>query len=115
MLIITLVRKPIEGTVGANALKWGTVGIDIDKSRIATDENTSRRAGNINAATLYNHGWKKSGEMSNNSPLGRFPANLILSHLPECTSDACAHDCPIRDLDDQGAEDNVARYFKHLK
>lgn len=115
MLIITLVRKPLEGTVGANAIKWGTVGINIDGTRIATDENTSRRAGNINAATLYNHGWKKSGEMSNNSPLGRFPANLILSHTTDCTPNVCASECPVQALDDQGTEDNVARYFKHLK
>ncbi len=114
MLIITIARKPIEGTVGSNALNWNTGGINIDASRIATDENTSRRAGNINDATLYNHGWKKSGEMSHNSPFGRFPSNLILSHGPECTPTACAFQCPIQDLNVQGGGELVARYFKHI-
>ena len=33
--------------------------------------------------------------------LGRFPANLILSHSDDCTEDKCANDCPCADLDKQ--------------
>lgn len=33
--------------------------------------------------------------------LGRFPANVILSHSETCTDDACAGGCPVAELDAQ--------------
>jgi SAM-dependent methyltransferase len=41
---IVVARKPIEGTVANNVLKWGTGGLNIDGSRIGTDERTKRGA-----------------------------------------------------------------------
>jgi hypothetical protein len=37
MLVITVTRKPLEGTVASNSLKWGCGGINIDASRIGND------------------------------------------------------------------------------
>lgn len=34
---ICMARKPIQGTVAENCLKWGTGGINIDESRVSTD------------------------------------------------------------------------------
>lgn len=57
-----LARKPIEGTVANNALKYGTGGLNIDKSRIPTLMGKKGRH-----PTLF----------VESNPLGRFPANLI--------------------------------------
>lgn len=35
---------------------------------------------------------------------GRFPANVVLSHMPECREIACAPDCPVRLLDEQSGD-----------
>lgn len=83
---IVLARKPLEKglSIAENVLKWGTGGINIDGSRIVTNEDTSRKKSPL-----------KSGSISyvrNDTPLfggegheaGRFPANIILTHHPEC-------------------------------
>lgn len=65
-----LVRKPLsEKTVAANVLKWGTGGINIDASR-------------IQSTNLVPDAQAPIVEKANT--LGRFPANLILSHSPGC-------------------------------
>lgn len=67
-----MARKPLEGTMAANALKHGTGNLNIDACRIKSDENRSRSSGeNKNA-----YGSQSSGEFSQNDG-GRFPANLI--------------------------------------
>jgi site-specific DNA-methyltransferase (adenine-specific) len=69
---ITVARKPLsEKTVAKNVLKWGTGGINIDGSRVATTELTPRN--NKQSATwgTYGSGYTEPSEF------GRFPANLI--------------------------------------
>lgn len=70
----TLARKPLaERTVAANVLAWGTGGVNVDGCRVATDELTPRNN------KVGDNGWKNSsGGYIEPSPLGRFPANLIL-------------------------------------
>jgi len=76
---IIVARKPREGSIVNTAMRYGSGGLNIDGSRIGADEQ------------------------------GRWPANLLLSHSPDCTEDACTADCPIADL---GHE---ARFFYHAK
>jgi site-specific DNA-methyltransferase (adenine-specific) len=73
---ICMARKPIsEKTVAENCLKWGTGGINIDKSRVATTEDLSI---NGNRNNVKSHWGNSEGESKvEASPLGRFPANLI--------------------------------------
>ena len=81
---IILVRKPIEKklTIAKNVLKHGVGGINIDDSRIETDEdfsNVSPRP--IQKLNSQNHdenseSYKKAKEKL--QQLGRFPANVIL-------------------------------------
>lgn len=74
-----LVRKPCsEKTVAANVLKWGTGGLNIDGSRIASSDKLGRINNVRKGASSYNLG--KSSQELNTSDLagGRFPANLIL-------------------------------------
>lgn len=42
--------------------------------------------------------------------MGRFPANLVLSHSPHCTDDQCDIECAIGALDEQ-AEQTASRFF----
>jgi len=84
-----LVRKPLEGTIIENILKYGTGALDIDSSRVFTDWDEPDRPDT----------WKKSGHSAkpeavkvaappgtgiNCHPLGRWPADFILSHSPKC-------------------------------
>lgn len=85
-----LVRKPTsEKTVTANVLKHGVGGINIDASRIGFSSEADKLqtmvpvgkidSGNINMARSG-----KRNEIFQPSSQGRFPANLILSHNPDC-------------------------------
>jgi hypothetical protein len=59
VLVIHLARKPLsEGSVAANAQKHGVGALNIDGSRVRLD--------------------------SLSAPPGRWPANLVLQHLPGC-------------------------------
>lgn len=76
-----LVRKPIsEKTVAANTLKHGVGGINIDASRVGVDGETERAS---QEKTKTATGWTTGHEI-NEINKGRFPANLILSHNPDC-------------------------------
>lgn len=120
---IIVARKPLgEKTVAANVLKHGTGALNIDASRVA-GENPSigRRQGATNhldggrpgaAAehTASGHvvsrtsperfAEERSGEL-----LGRWPANVILSHSEFCVETVslweCVDGCPVAALDAQ--------------
>lgn len=93
-----LIRKPIdEKTVAANVLKYGTGGINIDASRIATDECLGREKPKPSTFVAKIH----ETYIDNSKGLGRFPANLVLSHSAYCTDDQCDIECAIKQLDEQ--------------
>lgn len=91
---ITVARKPIQGTVAENCLKWGVGGINIDESRVGTEEITVNNHEGYNSNSLVESTkgkWQGKQTMVN----GRFPANLIhdgseevLELFPESTSGA---------------------------
>ena len=78
---ICLARKPLsEKTVAANVLRWGCGGLNIDASRIGTEER-------INARQPIYHGntgtFSAQGEIPtrvDKTVTGRFPANVILTY-----------------------------------
>jgi len=70
---IVMARKPFKGSVAQNVLEWGTGGINIDESRIATDETLSIGSGKV--GYLYKTDDSNKGEQH---IAGRFPANIIL-------------------------------------
>jgi site-specific DNA-methyltransferase (adenine-specific) len=73
---IIFARKPIEGTVANNVLKWGTGGLNIDGSRIGTESIESGRAGRAEASSnSYGAGLMGTEKAS---VQGRWPANIIL-------------------------------------
>lgn len=71
---ICMARKPLaEKTVAENVLKWGTGGINIDESRVGTEDKMSYSSSKKQGVTQFENGTIEQ------NPLGRFPANLILS------------------------------------
>lgn len=87
---IVLARKPLEKglSIAENVLKWGTGAINIDGCRVSTEninelqKNWNRKKGE-QKEDIYNGNWK-SIELNDYAPQGRFPANLILTHHPDC-------------------------------
>lgn len=83
-----LCRKPLDGTVAENVLKWGTGGLNIDGCRVE-GESTER----LNTAEMGYHGGNLAAEYATGSTLGRWPANVIhdgseevLAGFPETAS-----------------------------
>ena len=80
-----LIRKPFKGSIVDNVLEYGTGGLNIDKSRIPTDDNLSLRykstfqEGNSQFVSETKTGSGKRMELKEpeGTKLGRFPANLI--------------------------------------
>ncbi len=90
---ITVARKPVEGTVAANVLKWGTGAINIDGCRVEGNPvSVPMPTGGTGNIYGFKNGVGRNGEMSDNSR-GRFPANFIhdgsdevLELFPQTTS-----------------------------
>ena len=110
--LITVARKPFRGSVAANVLAHGTGGINVDACRVGTDVITQhgRSAGQSDSLSGPN-----IAEAPGRSWTGRWPPNVILSHVPsvdpatgEVVGDACAQGCvdgcPVRELDQQSGE-----------
>jgi hypothetical protein len=76
---VLVFRKPVEGTVSQNVLKHGTGGLNIDATRIGS---TKRVPGGLSRTP----GNSLSGSVDGrpNPNIGRWPANLVLVHSPEC-------------------------------
>lgn len=84
---IVLARKPLEKglSIADNVLKYGTGGINIDGCRVGTEERSYKgMSANIpnGAGTFRDDNWTPKDIEVNVS--GRFPANVILTHHPDC-------------------------------
>lgn len=64
---ICLARKPLDGTVANNVIKWGVGGLNIDATRVCIE------CGNDDATELLD----KCMDCMEEEPQGRFPANLM--------------------------------------
>lgn len=78
---IVLARKPLEKglTVAKNVLKWGTGAINVDASRIATDDTLKEQSNPNIRKGKYNAGYD-GRDHANYIPSiqGRWPANVLL-------------------------------------
>jgi len=80
---ICMARKPLaEKTVAENCLKYGTGGINIDESRVGTEERTFNSKGIRSGSGNY-VGDKDFDGQGDITVQGRFPANLIHDNSEE--------------------------------
>jgi len=75
---IVLARKPLIGTVAANVLTHGVGGLNIDATRVGTDDNLNGGA-YAKDGIERDDGWgmQRGGAGEFEAPQGRFPANFI--------------------------------------
>jgi site-specific DNA-methyltransferase (adenine-specific) len=85
--IVTMARKPLEGTVAANVLQHGTGALNVDGCRVGTGE--ARPHLELDAKPTVNNAYAgRMGEASlaggskavGTTTQGRWPANLILTY-----------------------------------
>lgn len=105
-----LIRKPLsEKTVAKNVLKHGTGGLNIDASRISTSQSDLEGMLRTKGTNIKGQAFGIAGRDANWTPeytppppnnAGRFPANLILSHHPDCEPE-CHDECAVAELDRQ--------------
>jgi site-specific DNA-methyltransferase (adenine-specific) len=89
---IVVARKPLIGTVAENVLTHGTGGLNIDASRIGTNGEkiqpfgtpTNSKGGILNGTSEQRNPETIANAMQKVEALGRWPANLILSHGESC-------------------------------
>lgn len=97
---IIVARKPLEKNVAHNVQKYGTGAINIDECRVGLGGERSpsayRRSTSTAPVNPGSYENEKHGRITNRmtperyreerpgEQLGRFPANVILSHHPEC-------------------------------
>ncbi len=98
---IVVARKPLIGTVATNVLAHGTGALHIDACRVATTdalgggaekETTPEQKGNEGWTRPWMedpeaqaaHAERVRANVVKAEDLGRWPANLVLSHSPDC-------------------------------
>jgi site-specific DNA-methyltransferase (adenine-specific) len=71
---IVMARKPLIGTVAENVLLHGTGGLNIDATRVGTEERHNSSAGNNDREK-----WRmNTGEFEGRTVSGRWPSNVML-------------------------------------
>ena len=83
-MIITLLRKPLEGSVADNALKHGCGAINIDATRVGAEARTYKESGKTDKVYSESRAGMSDGREMEFSVEGRWPANFILTHLDGC-------------------------------
>lgn len=83
-----LFRRPPEGTVAENVLRFGCGGLNVDACRVGTAAGIpsvhATRAADESRMT-YGNGLRRAGSVVDWSPgAGRWPSNLVLVHHAEC-------------------------------
>jgi site-specific DNA-methyltransferase (adenine-specific) len=123
---VVVARKPLEGTVAGNVLKHGTGAMNIDGCRVPTSDRLG--GGHSSSGQQMSDGWRRPwvddpeaveanaarsrAAVEKAEALGRWPANIILSHDPACVEAGCAPGCPCTALDAQS--DSASRFFNRL-
>lgn len=87
---IILAMKPLDGTFARNAIKHGVAGLNIDRTRIGVMSADHRNVGRVinRSKREQSNGWgmnkKVSDKVSALKSQGRWPANVLLTHHPDC-------------------------------
>lgn len=86
---IVMAQKPMEGTYVENLRKWGVGALNIDGSRIGGGGGTTRSEQapypkNADGTEDRSGSWARTGHDILDTGAGRWPANFMLSHTPDC-------------------------------
>jgi len=97
---IIVFQKPYDGSPVDNITSTGAGALWIDGGRIGTDELSQhgRNDSDNNSMTGRNY-----AEPAGRNWAGRWPANLVLTHAPECNG-VCVPSCPVARLGAQSGE-----------
>lgn len=81
-----LARKPFRGSVTRNVLRYGTGALNIDAARVMTSDDRSRSQGDSDRRSgVFDQGLgMRHRPTIARETSGRWPANLVLSHAPQC-------------------------------
>jgi site-specific DNA-methyltransferase (adenine-specific) len=114
---VVVARKPLAGTVAANVLAWGTGALNIDATRVTAAAGDYDHPGNDNRTPRKEifGADARSGKQVEPHTAGRWPANVLLGHTPDCDviyegrgeirlEGPCAPGCPVAELDRQSGE-----------
>ncbi len=93
---IVLAMKPLAGTFAENALEHGVAGLNVDGGRVGTEDMSGQwdREWNENSGELGKRYPQSGRESGKHVPPGRWPANLLLSHVSDTPCPACTGDYP---------------------
>jgi DNA modification methylase len=111
---IVMARRPLDGTVAGNVLRWGTGGINVEGCRVQTEEELRRAvAGGGGSAGIFEG--KKTCNTFDLHPdglTGRWPPNLLFSHHPTCTPSDCVEGCAVADMEAQSQSSRMFPVFE---
>jgi len=114
---VLLARKPLEDSLLSNLVRHGAGSLHVDAVRVpfASPEDEAESKGkNQHATTTGGRTYGKGNTYGDVTMLvradydapGRFPANLLACHLPDCVQDGpCVDGCPVAGLGER------ARFF----
>jgi len=106
---IVVARKPLDGTVAANVLAHGVGGINVDGCRVRLGVNEDTRRNPVATSGWCLSGSPTSGSMDDSALSGRWPPNVVFSHLPACDLEGCAPGCAVLELETSAA--GTSRFF----
>lgn len=95
---IVVFQKPYGGSPVVVMMATGAGALNIQGGRIAMahgDEKPGFRKkglGENNTNGIYSTGWKRQNP---DQSVGRWPANVVLTHSLECSDEGCLPDCPV--------------------
>lgn len=94
-------QKPYEGKAVDSITKTGAGALNIDGGRVGTDIISTHGGGiNSNGRKYGNGNGIPTIEKGMNEHQGRWPANLVLSHSPDCTPEKCVEVCAVKKINE---------------
>lgn len=98
---IVVFQRPYEGRPVDCIARTGAGALNVDGGRVGTTKDVPASVSRTDRA-VYAGGWgQETGDESGHNPnIGRWPANLLLAHEPECAAE-CVLGCAVRRLGEQ--------------
>lgn len=101
-------QKPYEGKAVDCITKTGAGALNVDEGRVGKPFDGKRPLYKLTSKGAKGGAWSNKeapkmqrldGEAYGN-PLGRWPANLVLSHSPDCTPEKCVEGCAVKKINE---------------